>query len=302
MLFRKYHIVVFKDNEGISRKLKMRGWMGFALTGLLLVLAASNVFFWRYFISYQGVSGDLDSAQKTVQEQRTQLLSLANKIKTLEKDLQRIRDFDSKLRVMINLDGDKRSANQASMGGPESPDFTESYLPMHRQELLARKMHDFLHQLNTEAKLEEVRQQELMRAIRSSQDLWASTPSIWPTEGWVSSDFGYRESPFTGKREFHKGLDLTAPVGTPIYSPAKGKVDFAGRDGAYGLCLNLDHGSGLLTRYGHMHSIVLRQGQTVDRGELIGYVGNSGRSTGPHLHYEVRLNGVPVNPMRYVLN
>ncbi len=302
MLLRKYHIVIFKDNEGISRKLKMRGWMGFALTAFLLVLAASNIFFWRYFVSYHGVSSDLDSAQKTVQEQRTQLLSLANKIKTLEKDLQRIRDFDSKLRVMINLDGDKRSQAQASMGGPESPDFTESYLPMHRQELLARKMHDFLHQLNTEAKLEEVRQQELMRAIRSSQDMWASTPSIWPAEGWVSSDFGYRESPFTGKREFHKGLDITGPVGTPIYAPAKGKVEFAGRDGAYGLCMNMDHGSGLVTRYGHMHSIVVRQGQTVDRGELIGYIGNSGRSTGPHLHYEVRLNGVPVNPMRYVLN
>lgn len=300
MLFRKYHIVVFKDNEGISRKLKMRGWMGFAIFALLVVLAASNVFFWNYFAQYQTISTDFDSSQKTVQEQRTQLLSLANKIKTLEKDLQRIRDFDSKLRVMINLEGDKRSA--ASMGGPESPDFTDSYLPMHRQELLARKMHNFLHQLNTEAKLEEVRQQELMRAIRSSQDLWASTPSIWPTEGWVSSDFGYRESPFTGKREFHKGLDITGPLGTPIYAPAKGRVDFAGRDGAYGLAMSLDHGSGLVTRYAHMHSIVLRPGQSVARGELIGYVGNSGRSTGPHLHYEVRMNGVPVNPMRYVLN
>lgn len=300
MLFRKYHIVVFKDNEGISRKLKMRGWMGFAIFAFLVVLVASNVFFWNYFGQYQSMSTDFDSSQKTVQEQRTQLLSLANKIKTLEKDLQRIRDFDSKLRVMINLEGDKRSS--ASMGGPESPDFTDSYLPMHRQELLARKMHNFLHQLNTEAKLEEVRQQELMHAIRSSQDLWASTPSIWPTEGWVSSDFGYRESPFTGKREFHKGLDLTAPLSTPIYAPAKGRVDFAGRDGAYGLAMSLDHGSGLVTRYAHMHSIVLRPGQSVARGELIGYVGNSGRSTGPHLHYEVRMNGVPVNPMRYVLN
>jgi murein DD-endopeptidase MepM/ murein hydrolase activator NlpD len=188
------------------------------------------------------------------------------------------------------------------MGGSEPLNFSDSYLPSHRQELLARKMHNFLNQLNIEAKLEEVRQQELMHAIRENQDILASTPSIWPTEGWVSSRFGYRTSPFTGKREFHKGLDISAPKGTPIYAPAKGKINFVGRHSGYGLTIGVSHGSGINTKYAHLHSVAVKKGQTVTRGELIAYVGNSGRSTGPHLHYEVRLNGVPVNPSRYILN
>jgi murein DD-endopeptidase MepM/ murein hydrolase activator NlpD len=301
MLFRKYQIVVFKEDEGISSKFRLRGWIGMALAGLVIALIASNVFFWNTFVNYKTADRNLDDAQKTVQEQKTQLLALATKIKTLEKDLLRIRDLDSKLRVMINLDQDRRISD-SPIGGPESTDFADSYLPMHRQELLARKMHNFLHQLNTEARLEEVRQQELMHVIRSNQDLWAATPSIWPVQGWVSSPFGARTSPFTGKREFHKGLDISAPNGTPIYAPAKGNVIFTGRDGGYGLSMMIDHGSGIKTRYAHLHSIAIKRGQKVTRGELIAYVGNTGRSTGPHLHYEVRLNGVPVNPMRYVLN
>jgi len=300
MLSKKYHIVIFKGNEGCSRKLRIRGWIIAMMLLLTFGLIGSNVYFWRYFVNYQSVEGSFEDAQKTVQEQRTQLLSLASKIKTLQKDILRIRDFDSKLRVMINIDQDRKGGT--SLGGAESSDFTESYLPTHRQELLARKMHNFLHQLNTEARLEEIRQQDLMQVIRSNKELWASTPSIWPTQGWISSGFGYRTSPFTMQREFHKGLDISAPQGTPIYAPAKGKVSFSGRDGGYGLSLTVDHGTGIMTRYAHLHSIAVKNGQKVTRGQLIAYVGNTGRSTGPHLHYEVRLNGVPVNPMRYILN
>ncbi|BBD07969.1 M23 family metallopeptidase [Desulfovibrio ferrophilus] len=300
MLSKKYHIVVFKGNEGCSRKLRVRGWIIALMLLLSLGLIGSNVFFWRYFVNYQTVEKSFDDSQKTVQEQRTQLLSLASKIKTLQKDILRIRDFDSKLRVMINIDQDRKGGT--SLGGAESSDFTDSYLPTHRQELLARKMHNFLYQLNTEARLEEIRQQDLMQVIRSNKELWASTPSIWPVQGWISSRFGYRSSPFTMQREFHKGLDISAPTGTPIYAPAKGKVTFTGRDGGYGLAVTVDHGTGILTRYAHLHSVAIKNGQKITRGQLIAYVGNTGRSTGPHLHYEVRLNGVPVNPMRYILN
>ncbi len=300
MLFRKYDIVIFKENEGCSRKLRLRGWLLVAFVGITIGLVASNAYFWKYYAGYRSAQSGLEDSQKTVQEQRTQLLSLAAKIKSLEKDLLRIRDFDSKLRVMINLDQERGGGT--SLGGSESSDFSENYLPMHRQELLARKMHNFLHQLNTDTQLEEVRQQQLMHVIRDNRELWASTPSIWPSQGWISSDFGYRTSPFTGKREFHKGLDISAPQGTPIYAPAKGVVNFAGRDGGYGLAVTVNHGSGITTRFAHLHSMAVKNGQKVTRGQLIAYVGNTGRSTGPHLHYEVRLNGVPVNPMRYILN
>ena len=301
MFFRKYLLVVFRENEGVCRKLHLRGWFLFAAVGLVLMLAGGNVYLWRYYSEFNALESSLLASGKTVEEQNHQLLSLRSKYKSMEKDLIRIRDFDSKLRVMINLDRDQVET-VTSMGGPENRDFADSYLPVYRQELLVRKMHNFLYQLNTDVRLEEVRQQELMQAIRRNQELLASTPSIWPTEGWISSRFGYRNSPFTGQREFHKGLDISGRIGTPVYAPAKGTVVFAGVDGGYGKAMVLNHGAGLVTRYAHLHRIAVKRGQTVTRGEMIGYIGNTGRSTGPHLHYEVRLNGVTVNPERYILN
>lgn len=301
MLFSKYHIVIFKENQGSCKKLLLRGWLGIFLIGTVIALAAGNFVFWKYYDSYQKLKLEYTSAEKTLEEQNNQILSMANKLKSVQGDLQRVQQFDSKLRVMINLDKDQDDTASA-IGGARPKDFSESYLPIHRQELLARKMHSFLNQLNTDVRLEEVQQQELMQRFRENRELLAATPSIWPTEGWVSSPFGMRRSPFTGRREFHKGIDISNRRGTPIYAPAKGTVSFCGVDGGYGNSVVVSHGDGLITRYAHMQRFVVKDGQTVTRGELLGYIGNSGRSTGPHLHYEVRINGVCVNPMRYILN
>ncbi|EPR42444.1 Peptidase M23 [Desulfovibrio sp. X2] len=301
MLSKKYQVVIFRDGVGQCRKLRCSAWMVVALLFFVVALAAGNVFLWQYYSQYSSLESNLLDSEKTVHEQKTQLLSLASKIKNIEKDLGRIRTFDAKLRVMMNTDPNQPQA-VAALGGPETNTFSKNYLTLYRQELLARKMHSYLHQLSTDTRLEEVRQQELMQDIRKNRESLASTPSIWPVEGWITSPFGYRTSPFTGTREFHKGLDISCPMGSPIYAPAKGKVAFAGRDSGYGLSITLEHGAGLSTKYGHLHRLAIKPGQTVSRGELIGYAGTSGRSTGPHLHYEVRLNGVPVNPMRYILN
>lgn len=267
---------------------------------LMVGLTAGNVILWQKYTNNTRLEKGLNLAEKTVQEQKTQLLSFSQKIASLQKNLDRIRDFDSKLRVMINLDQDTQAT--PPKGGPANENFSKGYLPLYRQELLARKMHDFLRQLNVEARLEEVRQQEIMHTLRNNQNVLEATPSIWPTSGWVTSAFAWRTSPFTGKREFHKGIDISAARGTPVYAPARGKITFAGRDGSYGLSIRLKHNATLATRFAHLHRIAIKSGKTVTRGELIGYVGNTGRSTGPHLHYEVRLNGVPVNPKRYILN
>ena len=171
-----------------------------------------------------------------------------------------------------------------------------------RQELAARKMQDFLSRLSESVRLEEVRQQDLLRALRENRDALASMPSIWPVVGFVSSSFGGRSSPFGGgSGQFHKGLDISNRMGTPILAPAQGAVTMAARDGAYGNSVEINHGGGIVTKYGHMQRWVVQPGQWVKRGEIIGYIGMTGRTTGPHLHYEVRLNGVPVNPMRYIL-
>ncbi|WP_319779163.1 M23 family metallopeptidase [Maridesulfovibrio sp.] len=301
MLFKKYHVVIFKNPCDNARKFQLRGWIFFFLFALVAGLAGGNIYLWKYYQNYSGLENNLVRAEKAVQEQKAQLISLSQKMQNISQDLDRVRNFDSKLRVMINLD-QGNVQNVAPKGGSTGADFSNNYLPLYRQELLVRKMHDFLAQLSTEAKLEEVRQQEIIHSMRSKQDALDATPSIWPAEGWVTSPFGWRSSPFTGKREYHKGIDISCPIGTPIYAPAKGTVSFSGSQGGYGKLIKINHGANLATRYGHMKQQIVKKGQVVTRGELIGYAGNTGRSTGPHVHYEVRLGGVPVNPMRYILN
>ncbi|MBN2141313.1 MAG: M23 family metallopeptidase [Desulfovibrionaceae bacterium] len=302
MFFEKYQLLLFKEKHGNCRNFQLRGWMIASFFLVLGLLAAGNAFLWKYYSTHHKLEKTLSLAEKTVQEQKSQLLSLSQKITSLQKNLARINDFDSKLRMMINLEQENVQDPAASKGGPNTNDFSKGYLPLYRQELLARKMHDFLRQLNVEARLEEVRQQEIIHRLQTDLDRLESTPSIWPATGWLTSHFAWRTSPFTGKREFHKGIDISAPRGTPIYAPARGKIVFAGRDSSYGLSVKLRHDSSLETVYAHLQRFAIKPGQNVSRGELLGYVGNTGRSTGPHLHYEVRVNGVPVNPLRYILN
>lgn len=127
-----------------------------------------------------------------------------------------------------------------------------------------------------------------------------SAPNLWPVEGQVTGSFGERIDPFNGEGAFHSGIDIGAMIGQPVVAPADGVVEFADFMGGYGRAVILDHGHGISTRYGHLKAFAVFPGQHVHRGDTIAYVGDSGRSTGPHLHYEVRINDVPVNPRKYL--
>lgn len=127
-----------------------------------------------------------------------------------------------------------------------------------------------------------------------------STPSMWPVEGPITGSFGERTDPFNGEGAFHSGVDISASVGQAVIAPADGTVTFADFSGGYGRAVVLDHGHGITTRYGHLSNFAVVTGQYIHRGDTIGYVGLSGRSTGPHLHYEVRINDTPVNPHKYL--
>ncbi len=127
-----------------------------------------------------------------------------------------------------------------------------------------------------------------------------SAPNLWPVEGQVTASFGERIDPFNGEGAFHSGVDISANVGSAVIAPADGSVTFADFLGGYGRAIMVDHGHGISTRYGHLSSFAVTAGQYVHRGDTIGYVGTSGRTTGPHLHYEVRINDVPVNPYKYL--
>ncbi|MEW5801495.1 MAG: M23 family metallopeptidase [bacterium] len=141
---------------------------------------------------------------------------------------------------------------------------------------------------------------ELIR-IRGQKEHPTFQPSPWPTHGWISSPFGYRISPFTGRRVFHKGLDIATRTGTPIYAVSQGIVTFSGRKGEYGNLIIIQHVFGFSTLYGHNSINVVKSGDRVKCGQLIGYVGNTGRSTAPHLHYEIKKDGQCLNPRKYLL-
>jgi len=141
---------------------------------------------------------------------------------------------------------------------------------------------------------------DLGRAFQKRMELLAATPSTMPVEGWFSHGYGWRKDPFTGQREFHRGMDIVAQAGTPIIAPADGVVSRGGRFSQLGNSVDLAHGYGYVTRYAHMSEISVSAGDRVRRGDVIGHVGSTGRSTGPHLHYEVFRDGKRVNPWKYL--
>jgi murein DD-endopeptidase MepM/ murein hydrolase activator NlpD len=146
------------------------------------------------------------------------------------------------------------------------------------------------------------RLEEDMKAYEAVLRQRGYTPTLWPVDGTLEGGFGGRRNPFGGPGyEFHTGQDIEAPWGAPVIAGASGKVSFVGWQNGYGQLVVLDHGDGLTTRYGHLSEIDVELGQTVSRAQLLGKVGSTGRSTGPHLHYEVRINDQPVNPLPYLL-
>jgi murein DD-endopeptidase MepM/ murein hydrolase activator NlpD len=153
-------------------------------------------------------------------------------------------------------------------------------------------LHDLLDGLG--AKLDTVR-----KGVENRQALAAATPSVWPlVSGWLTSSFGSRADPISGEPEVHAGLDISADRGTPVHATADGVVQSAGYNGGYGNSILIDHGFGISTRYGHLSGYAISVGQTVKKNQVIGYVGSTGHANGPHLHYEILMNGEPVNPLR----
>jgi len=141
----------------------------------------------------------------------------------------------------------------------------------------------------------------MLTRFEEIQQSFAVRPSISPTDGYRSSNYGWREDPFTNEKSFHAGLDVATSFGNPVVATADGSVIQVGYDGTFGNCIIIDHGNGITTLYGHLSKILVRSGQQVKRGDQIGLVGHSGRAQGDHVHYEVRVNGKPVNPDSYIL-
>jgi septal ring factor EnvC (AmiA/AmiB activator) len=244
----------------------------------------------------------IEQQQANIESQRRQIQTFAQNINELKSGLLALNDFEHKVRILANLERKEDQAALFSVGGsmPDDLDTRISLKEDHGR--LVRAMHVQLNQVQQTAAVQQKSFEELLDGLKDKRTLLAATPSLRPTKGWISSDFGYRVSPFTGRRELHRGLDIANQVGTPIIAPADGVVTHAENQWLIGNMLAIDHGYGIVTRYGHLNKMLVKRGERVKRGQEIALMGNTGRSTGPHLHYEVRLNGVPVNPRKYILD
>jgi murein DD-endopeptidase MepM/ murein hydrolase activator NlpD len=250
----------------------------------------------------QKVKNTIAKQSDEIINQRKQIQKFADEINSLKSSLVKLNTFEQKIRIIANMDKPSEEDSLFGVGG-SIPEDLDSQLPLtEKHNSLLREMHEQTRELTLASVNQEKVFESLYEGLKSQRNLLSSTPSIRPTEGWLSSGFGYRVSPFTGLREFHKGLDFAGRKGTEIIAPADGVVSFVGRNGSYGKMIKIDHGHGIVTRYGHIQKALKKRGEVVKRGDVIALMGNTGNSTGPHLHYEVLLNGLPVNPQKYILN
>jgi murein DD-endopeptidase MepM/ murein hydrolase activator NlpD len=290
---------------GASKKVKQLKIPRALLYFLLLVLLAAALALTWGVRDYRAIKAKIPRLAKLAEEneqQKLQLVALTHKIDQISGKLIELKKFDQKLKTMVNLETSEDNSQFLGIGGSDPALLNPDYAIEKAHKKLIRLMHNSLDNLDTEISIQANEKEELYKFLENQKTMLASTPSVWPTRGWVSSGFGYRISPFTNEKEFHKGIDISTRMKTPIVAPADGMIASTGKDHGMGNMITINHGYGVKTRYGHLSKILVKNGQYVKRGEKIALVGNTGRSTGPHLHYEVYLNGLPVNPFRYILN
>ncbi len=242
------------------------------------------------------------SQNDVIRLQRKHIQSLADDINKLKDKFIALNGFEKKIRVIANLDHPEARNGLFGIGGSAPEDINPKLDLKQKHNSLIREMHTRVEELDEAMAVQKRSFEDLIKELDDQKNLLACTPAIRPTKGIITSVFGKRKSPFTGMSEFHKGLDIAARKGTPVYATANGRITFTGRKGPLGNVVMIDHGHGMVTKYAHLRKILKKTGDEVKRGEKIGEMGNTGRSTGPHLHYEVHLNGVPVNPKDYILN
>lgn len=249
--------------------------------------------------AYQNQIGD---QKDIIVGQHAQIQTFTSELNKLKSKLVTLNNFEKKIRVIANLDQENDQESLFGVGGSIPEDLATDVDLTKRKTGLLRKMHEQVDNLELAASNQKSGFSSLLEALEGQRNLLASTPAIRPVKGWMTSRFGYRKSPFTDRKELHKGLDIANREGTQIIAPADGIVKFTGRKGLLGKTMDIDHGHGMITRYGHLKEILKKRGEPVKRGDIIAEMGDTGRSTGSHLHYEVHLNGVPVNPAKYILN
>ena len=273
---------------------------------LLYVFVGVLVLSWALLAAGGYFGKNLYDDYVELREENTYLLEKERELDALQQTMERIRKDENTIRSFLGVEKSGEETNGLGQGGEPSPDLStiapNDAMASGSMPFPAKPLENSLLQ---RAKSLEMDLKELVETMRSQRESWDSTPSIIPVnvaDYWFSSGFGWRRSPFTGLKEFHNGLDISSSKGTPIVAPADGTVTQRGYDKYLGKFIKIDHGRKIITTYGHLSAYNVSPGQKVKRGDIIASMGNSGLSTGHHLHYMIKVKDRCVNPLHYILN
>lgn len=320
-----YTIVIFRGTTAKPLRFSFpRHLLRKALVvGAIIVLA--EVLLLTQYVIQTGKVWELQEIRQELVSAREQTNAFSTALEDLKRRVLAMKEVNEKLRVMLGIESLKPEDYLNGQGGeetpvaesnptngqggsetamdplPESEDVKTAGNGLLWEPSLASKVQKKINWLQREAVFQEQALQELTEVAKERWVRWGATPSVWPVKGWVTSGFGPRISPFTGRLAVHDGLDIGAPPNAPVHASAGGTVTVVGFDNKMGNVVAIEHGYDIETQYGHLSKILVKQGQKVKRGDLIGLVGSTGLSTGPHLHYMVKVNERPVNPHRFIV-
>ena len=294
----KLTLMLIPSSSGDSRQFRVSGQvlLGSAIIVVLLIL--SSIFMYATFFDNRVDQQEIDRLRAENDRLMERYEKLRINLAEIDSRYQDLVNKEQTLRLAFDLPEIPSEERQLGIGGPISPAIAR----MSAQERIAYKTEQEVDRLLRLSSFELEKYQEVEESLHDVKDRLAHTPTIWPSKGWSSRGFGMKHDPFTGYRQMHRGIDIANHHGTPIIASADGKVKSITSSSGLGKLISLDHGYGLTTLYGHLSEVKVKRGQRVKRGDVIALMGNTGWSTGPHLHYEVRLNGRPVNPQKYILN
>jgi murein DD-endopeptidase MepM/ murein hydrolase activator NlpD len=295
---RFYTIMIIPENSARPRQIHVPAW---AVRALMIALPIFALIIITLFLDYRFVANQVYENRELQSENRKLRQNVQlyqNRLDTLDSNLSRIENFSARLKMITNLMDKDSLSKQIELPPPNASTNTQfASLPSEDP-----KTEEPFERLSSKSLTLEQELHDLYELLSDQKSFLNALPTKKPADGYFTSGFGVRVSPLgDGGEKMHEGLDIANAVGTPIRSPAQATVAFAGRKSGYGQIVVLDHGYGLETWYGHTSKILVKPGQLVKRGQSIALIGNSGRSTGAHLHYEVRVHGIPVDPLAYIL-
>lgn len=293
MAAKKITIVLLPDGANRVKQFRVPRFLPTLL--IFLLIASISGFGWivRDYREMKARMPRLTQLQKENEHQKRQFAHLNQRIQGINAKMGELEEFNQRLKNLVNAQTEEQDAPFQGVGGSEPSVSPPPFAAVETEQEAARLMEHSLGGPN---------RADFYKFLESQKILLASLPSMWPVKGWVSSGFGHRTSPFTGEKEMHRGIDLAAAMSAPVKATADGIVSSVDIDPGYGKIISIKHGYGIVTRYAHLEKCLVETGQYVKGGEIIARVGSSGRSNGPRLYYEVQLNGVAVNPLRYVPN